>query len=107
MSETFNKIINLVMQGEVRISNHGYDELAADGIFIKDIIDGVEDAVVLEEYPQYPKGYCVLVMEKDRSDKPIHVVWGISRGTSTPAVLVTAYLPDPAQWSDDFTRRKR
>jgi hypothetical protein len=39
-------------------------------------------------------------------DKPIHVVWGIPRDATSPAVLVTAYRPDPERWSDDFRRRK-
>jgi len=30
----------------------------------------------------------------------------ILKGLSSPAVLVTAYRPDPAKWTDDFKRRK-
>jgi class 3 adenylate cyclase len=32
--------------------------------------------------------------------------WGIPRGQTAPAVLVTAYRPDPARWTDDFLRRR-
>ncbi|MGH8604921.1 MAG: hypothetical protein ACREXR_19685 [Gammaproteobacteria bacterium] len=41
MSETWNRIFALVAQGEIRISNHGYDELAEENIFARDIVDGV------------------------------------------------------------------
>jgi len=96
----------LVIGGEVRVSEHGYDELAADRIRVRDAVDGVRNAQVVEEYPEYPKGPCVLVLEKDGDGKPIHVVWGIPRGLSAPAVMVTAYRPASELWTSDFLRRR-
>jgi hypothetical protein len=105
VSETFDAIRNLVAKGEVRVSAHGYDELAADDIGIDDILKGIGDAEVLEDYPDFAKGSCVLVLEFDSSREPIHVVWGIPLGNSGPAVVVTAYRPDPKRWSEDFRER--
>jgi uncharacterized protein DUF4258 len=106
MSQTLLLIRELVARREVPISDHGYDELAEDDILVSDIVSGVTDAVVIEDYPEYHKGPCVLVLQWDYQDHPIHVVWGIPRHAASPAVVVTAYRPDTEQWTDDFLRRK-
>ena len=57
MSETLRRVIDLIQRGEMRVSAHGYDELAADGILVREVIDGV------------------------------HAVWGIPKGKSLAAKL--------------------
>ena len=106
MSNTLEQIQALVARGDVRISFHGYEELEADGVQVHDIVNGLGHAVVVEDYPTYPKGPCVLVLEHDGSNQPIHVVWGIPAGQDSPAVVVTAYRPDPAN-RDEAWRMKR
>jgi hypothetical protein len=106
MSKIFETIIQLINRKEILVSQHGYDEMMADNIFFKDVIASVIEGVVIEEYPDYQKGPCILVLQRNGVNKPIHVVWGIPRDATSPAVLVTAYRPDPERWSDDFRRRK-
>jgi len=106
VSATLEGVKALVAAGKVRISEHGYDELAEDAISVRDIIGGVHEAAVVEDYPDFIKGPAVLVLQFDRDRKPIHVVWGIPRGRSSPAVVVTAYRPDPDRWSENFLERR-
>jgi hypothetical protein len=107
MNDTLRRIVDLVQGGDVRVSAHGYEEMAEDGILAGEAVDGAGAAVMVEDYPDYPKGPCMLVLQHDRNGRPFHVVWGIPRGQTSPAVLVTAYRPDPARWTDDFLRRKQ
>ncbi|MFP4130775.1 DUF4258 domain-containing protein [Thiohalospira sp.] len=106
MSALLERIQGLVRAGEVRISEHGYDELADDGISARELLSGVGDAVLVEDYPDYPKGPCSLVLQWDARGSPLHAVWGIPKGHDAPAVLITAYRPDPARWHSDFRKRR-
>lgn len=106
MSRTFIKIKKLIKEKKVLISEHGYDEMSIDNILVKDIINGVSKEKVVEDYPDYPKEPCVLVLQNDSKGEALHVVWGIPKGYSEPAVLVTTYKPDPERWSEDSFRRK-
>ena len=106
VSATFERVLALLQRAEIRVSEHGYDELAADGIAVRDVVAGAKDGVLVEDYPDYPKGPCVLVLQRDATGDPIHAAWGIPRGAESPAVLVTAYRPGSDRWSADFLRRR-
>ncbi|MBE0434298.1 MAG: DUF4258 domain-containing protein [Methylomicrobium sp.] len=106
MSQFLERIKALVQAGELRISEHGYDELAEDHLTVKEVIAGIRAAVIVEEYPNYPKGPSALFLQKDNAGCSIHVVWGIPQGYEKPAVLITAYRPDPERWNESFMRRR-
>lgn len=104
--DILRRIKALVAEGRVRISDHGYDELANDNLTAREVVTGIDDAVVVENYPDYPKGFSVLVRQDDAGERHIHVVWGIPKGHNGPAVLITAYRPDPDRGvNSDLTRR--
>ena len=103
---TLKKIIELSINKDLRISEHGYDELANDELTAREVVSGVLDAVLIEDYPDYKKGASVLVLQKDKNGQPIHVVWGIPKGYENPAVLITAYRPDPTLWDKSLMERK-
>ena len=107
MSGTLERIKALIAEGELRISEHGYDELAADGLRVRDLVSAVSSAELLEDYPDFHKGPCVLILEQNPDGSAVHAVWGIPKDEAGPAVLVTAYRPDPELWSADFRHRKK
>jgi hypothetical protein len=107
MTDTLTRVRELVKSVDIRVSVHGFRELAADDILLHVVAVGIETAIAIEDYPDAMRGPSVLVLQRDENDRPIHVVWGIQKGTARPAVLITAYRPDPLLWSVDFTRRSK
>lgn len=106
MNNFLKQVQDLIDIGDVRISEHGYDELSEDELTARELLAGVKNAIIVEEYPDYSKGPCVLTLQQDRSERPVHVVWGIPKGNSKPVVLVTAYRPDPERWDKNFLKRR-
>ena len=105
MTDWIELIRHLILQENYLVSLHGYEEMEKDDIFLSDIVENMRNAEPIEAYPDYHKGPCCLFLVNNAEARPIHVLWGLAKGSSEPAVLITAYRPDPARWSDDFRRR--
>ncbi|MEW8038529.1 MAG: DUF4258 domain-containing protein [Candidatus Thiodiazotropha sp.] len=106
-TEILEQLQACVSKGLIRCSSHGYDELAADRLYFDEVVSGLSEAIVVEAYPEYPKGPSLLLLQCDSNGSPIHAVWGIPKGHDCPAVMVTAYRPDPERWNETFTRREQ
>ena len=107
MNPTFLKILRLVESGAVRISDHADKKIVEDELSVRQLVQSAKNGIVIEDYPTFPKGPCVLVLQPDGEGRPIHVIWGIPKGFEGPVVLVTAYRPDSELWEHGFMRRKR
>jgi hypothetical protein len=105
MSETLRRIQTLVLSGDVHVSEHGFAELRKDDILVEDAVSGIATAIVVEDYPPRQRGRSVLTLQYDVQGRPIHVVWALPANERRPAVIVTAYRPDPKLWDSDFRRR--
>ena len=105
MSATFEQICLLAKSRKIRISAHGYTRMTKRRILPSDVIAGVAVGEVIEDYPDYHVGPAVLVLQRDPNGNALHAVWGLEKGTQEPAVLITVYYPDPAEWRADFRSR--
>lgn len=107
MSLIEGEVRRLVRQRTVVVSQHATGRIAKRNILFTAIVAGVPTGEVIEDYPTYHSGPALLMLQRDGQDDAIHVLWGIEKGTTEPAVIVTAYRPDPTQWSADFRKRKQ
>lgn len=57
---------------------------------------------LVEDYPDDPRGHSCLLLGPGDGGRPIHVVVA-PKGDYL--AVITAYVPDPTQWSSDFLRR--
>jgi hypothetical protein len=58
MSMTFDKVRALVQRGEVRLSDHGYDEMSDENILARDVLAGVFDGVWSKTILCMPRTMC-------------------------------------------------
>ena len=107
MSGTFQRIQTLVLSGDARVSDHGYEELRKDDILVDEIASGIATAILVEDYTGRARGPSVLTLQHDADGLPVHVVWALPAEDRRPAVLVTAYRPDPTLWDSEFRQRKK
>jgi hypothetical protein len=103
VSEILRRAQALVLSDDVEVSDHGYEELLKDDMVATEVFAGIATAVAIEEYRERHR---VLTLQYDGAGRPVHVVWAVPAIERRPAVLVTAYRPDPKLWDSDFKRRR-
>jgi hypothetical protein len=94
--------------GEQRILflSHAVRQMARPDRMIKrlEVRNVIETGVVIEEYPDDPRGPSCLILGRGTGKRPIHVVCSPKADF---LAIITAYLPDRTEWSDDFKVRTK
>jgi hypothetical protein len=62
----------------------------------------ISDGEVIEDYPEDVRGHSCLMLGFGDGTRPIHVVCSPK---DEYLAIITAYLPDKDEWSDDFRVR--
>lgn len=107
MSETLELVRALVKQDNFRDSLHAVHELVDDGLLIEPIIRDISTAMVVGDYPDYHKDRRFWFFNSTKLVSPFIWSGGVPKGQKEPAVLVTAYRPDPQRWDASSTRRRQ
>ena len=69
-----------------------------------DVEGAIEFGVIIEEYPDDPRGASCLILG-EVGQRPLHVVCGCL--DAEEILIITAYEPDPEEWENDWKTRKK
>jgi hypothetical protein len=89
---------------EIIFSGHAVQRMFQRGLTTLEVQDVIEQGVIIADYPDdvpFPS-YLLLGWIKDR---PLHVVLALD-GENHRCYVITAYIPDRAQWDADFKTRR-
>jgi hypothetical protein len=101
---TVEDIALLCKAKSVRWTSHILERMFRRGISTDDVASALARGEIIEQYPSdYPFPSC-LVLGYTTAGEALHVVCG-SNGTEL--WLITAYVPCPADWTEDFKRRRK
>lgn len=67
-----------------------------------DVATAIRVGEIIEDYPSDARGHSCLILGDGPGGRPIHVVCAPKLGY---LAVITAYVPDPDQWSPDFRTR--
>jgi Domain of unknown function (DUF4258) len=93
-----------VERGAYIVSFTHTEKLRRRRISARNVEDAIGSGTIIEDYPDDPRGPSCLILGYS-GKRPIHVVCG--RLGSNEILIITAYQPDPDEWEDDCTTRKR
>ena len=68
-----------------------------------EVLTTIRMGEVIEDYPDDPRGHSCLILGFGDNGRPVHVVCAPK---TEYLAIITAYLPDPDEWNDDFKVRK-
>ena len=101
---TIESLISLCSDlDNISITQHAFKRLRERKITIDDIINGIKNGEIIEDYPDdYPYPSC-LVLGFSLNDTHIHIVCGVG---DNKLWLISAYYPTLDLWEDDYKTRK-
>jgi hypothetical protein len=72
-------------------------------ISVGEIRQVINNGSIIEDYPDDPHGHSSLMLGFGVEGRPIHVVCAPREDY---LAVITAYIPEAGDWTDDFKRRK-
>ena len=101
-SITAEKIREAIDAGQWAMTHHARERAGRRRISDEELVDALAQGVVLESYPDDPRGPSALALGRTDDDRFIHAVCALDTGGIL--LIVTVYEPEPPNWLDERTR---
>jgi hypothetical protein len=96
-----DEIIKLCNDDTVVLTQHLVMRMHERNIKYDELLSAIKSGEIIEVYPNdFPYPSCLIL---GTIDYPLHIVCGLS---DQNLFIITAYKPDPDEWSADFKNRK-
>jgi hypothetical protein len=98
------------IKGQVRRKKYTISFSHTEKVRLREIsLDEIEAAIlsglIIEPYPDDPRGSSCLIMGYSNEGRPLHVLCG--NLAEDELLIITAYEPNPDEWETDLKTRKR
>lgn len=90
-----NHILSLIDNNEYYITQHAHIEMYEELYTIEDVILGIKNGEIIEQYPEHKRGPCCLISGKTNKNRPIHIV---TTTTQEKLIIITVYEPTKPKW---------
>jgi len=97
------RIQEAITTGQVKISLHAAEEALTKEISRAEILETLQNAVILEDYPTWWLGPCCLLYGQTKTGRHLHI---ISSYSHLPVTIVTVYEPGQPKWITPTQRRQ-
>jgi len=102
-----NKILDLVtlaVKKKCLYLPHAVQQMSRPDRMITtaEVRSAMENGEIIEDYPEDSRGHTCLVLGKGEKGRPIHIVCSPK---DEFLAIITAYIPDPNEWSKDYKVR--
>ena len=88
---------------QIRVTQHAQEEMTQESILLDQVIQAINTAQILENYPNHRRGACCLLHGVDATGRDIHIVCTTSRNL---LIIITVYLPTLPKWVSPTQRSK-
>jgi hypothetical protein len=102
----FKADVHRATRQRILFTRHALDQMNKPDRLISEseVREVLEQGDVIEEYPDDPRGPSGLMGQQTSLGRFVHVVCSPK---SDYLAIITAYVPDPSEWDEEFRTRRR